>query len=114
MDLGLRDKVVLVTAASRGLGAAVAHRFALEGARVALCARDLERVRATAERISQATGAEVVGFKADVAVPDDVEALVRQTIERFGRIDILIVNAGGPPAGTFDTLRPEQWEQATQ
>jgi 3-oxoacyl-[acyl-carrier protein] reductase len=115
MDLGLRDKVALVTAASRGLGAAVAHRFALEGARVALCARDLERARATAERISQASGlAEVVGFKADVAVPGDVDALVRQTIERFERIDILIVNAGGPPAGTFDTLRPEQWEQATQ
>jgi 3-oxoacyl-[acyl-carrier protein] reductase len=114
MDLGLRDKVALVTAASRGLGAAVAHRFALEGARVALCARDLEHARTTAERISQATSAEVVGFKADVAVPGDVDALVRQTIERFGRIDILIVNAGGPPAGTFDTLRPEQWEQATQ
>jgi len=114
MDLGLRDKVALVTAASRGLGAAVAHRFALEGARVALCARDLEHARTTAERISQATSAEVVGFKADVAVPGDVDALVRQTIERFGRIDILIVNAGGPPAGTFNTLRPEQWEQATQ
>jgi len=115
MDLGLRDKVALVTAASRGLGAAVAHRFALEGARVALCARDLERARATAERISRACGlTEVVGFKADVAVPGDVDALVQQTIERFERIDILIVNAGGPPAGTFDTLRPEQWEQATQ
>jgi 3-oxoacyl-[acyl-carrier protein] reductase len=114
MDLGLRDKVALVTAASRGLGAAVAHRFALEGARVALCARDLEHARTTAERIRQATGAAVIGLKADVSVPGDVEALVQQTIERFGRIDILIVNAGGPPAGTFDTLRPEQWEQATQ
>ena len=114
MDLGLLDKVALVTAASRGLGAAVARRFALEGARVALCARDLEHARTTAERISQATGAEVIGLKADVSVPGDVEALVRQTIERFGRIDILIVNAGGPPAGTFDTLRSEQWEQATQ
>jgi 3-oxoacyl-[acyl-carrier protein] reductase len=114
MDLGLRDKVALVTAASRGLGASVAHRFALEGARVALCARDLDHARTAAERISQATGAEVIGLKADVSVPGDVDALVQQTIERFGRIDILIVNAGVPPAGTFDTLRPEQWEHATQ
>jgi len=96
MDLGLRDKVALVTAASRGLGAAVAHRFALEGARVALCARDLEHARTTTERISQATGAEVIGQKADVSVPSDVEALVEQTIERFGRIDILIVTLRCP------------------
>jgi len=114
MDLRLRDKVALVTAASRGLGAAVARRFALEGARVALCARDLDHARTTAERISQATGAEVIGLKADVSVPGDVDALVEQTIERFEHIDILIVNAGGPPTGTFDTLWPEQWEQATQ
>jgi len=114
MDLELKGQVALVTAASRGLGAAVAHRFAAEGAQVALCSRDLGHAQATAERIRRASGAEVVGFKADVSVPGDVDALVRQTVERFGRIDILIVNAGGPPAGTFNSLQPEQWEQATQ
>jgi 3-oxoacyl-[acyl-carrier protein] reductase len=114
MDLGLRDKVALVTAASRGLGAAVARRFALEGAKVALCARDLSRAQATAERIAHETGAKVVGFKADVAMPADVDALIRQTVEQFGRVDALIVNAGGPPAGTFEALKPEQWEHATQ
>jgi len=113
MDLGLGGQVALVTAASRGLGAAVAHRFAMEGAKVALCARDLARAQETAGRIAQETGAEVVGFKADVTVPTDVTALVAGTLERFGRIDVLIVNAGGPPAGTFETLKPEQWEQAT-
>jgi len=115
MDLGLKDQVALVTAASRGLGAAVARRFALEGARVALCARTLEHAQTTAKRIAQEAGlTEVVGFKADVAAPGDVDALVQQTMKHFGRIDTLVVNAGGPPAGTFDTLKPEQWEQATQ
>jgi 3-oxoacyl-[acyl-carrier protein] reductase len=74
----------------------------------------LGRAQATAGRIAHETGAEVVGFKADVAVPADVDALVRQTIEQFGRVDALIVNAGGPPAGTFETLEPVQWEHATQ
>jgi len=112
MDLGLTNQVALVTAASRGLGAAVARRFAMEGAKVALCARELAHAQETAGRIAQETGAEVVGFKADVTAPADVTALVAQTLERFGRIDILIVNAGGPPAGVFETLKPEQWEQA--
>jgi 3-oxoacyl-[acyl-carrier protein] reductase len=74
----------------------------------------LGHARTTAEQIAQETGAQVVGLKADVAVPADVDALVRQTLDRFGQIDILIVNAGGPPAGTFETLRLEQWEQAVQ
>ncbi len=90
MDLGLKGQVALVTAASRGLGAAVARCFALEGARVALCARDLAHVQAAAQRIcSKAPGAEVVSFKADVSVPGDVDTLVQQTVERWGRIDIL-------------------------
>jgi len=115
MDLGLANQVALVTAASRGLGAAVAKRFAVEGAKVALCSRDLARAQAAAARIrNEAAGAQVVGFKADVAVPADVDALVQQTVEHYGRLDILIVNAGGPPAGTFETLKPEQWEQAAQ
>jgi len=114
MDLGLKNKVALVTAASRGLGAAVARRFALEGATVALCSRDLARAQATAEHIHQSTGAQVVGFQADVTAPGDVDALVRQTIEHWGRIDILVVNAGGPPAGTFDKLEPVDWEKAAQ
>lgn len=114
MDLGLTGQVALVAAASRGLGAAVARRFALEGARVALCARELDHARATAQSIARETGTDVVGYKADVAAPADVDALVRQTIEHFRRIDILIVNAGGPPAGTFEALKPEQWEQAAQ
>ncbi len=112
MDLGLKGQVALITAASRGLGAAVAQRFAMEGAQVALCARDLSHARATAERIAKATGSQVVGFKADVTIPDDIDTLVRQTFDRFGRIDILIVNASGPVSGKFVMLKPADWEAA--
>lgn len=113
MDLGLKNKVALVTAASRGLGAAVARQFAIEGARVTLCARDLGRAQAAAERIGrEAPGSQVIGLKADVTAPDDIDLLVKQTVERWGRIDILIVNASGPTAGKFMTLKPADWEAA--
>ena len=112
MDLGLTNQVALVTAASRGLGAAVARRFALEGAKVALCARELEHAQTTAARIAQETGAEVAGFKANVAAPGDVDALVAKTVERFGKIDILVANASGPVAGKFLALKPADWEAA--
>lgn len=112
MDLGLRDQVALVTAASRGLGAAVARRFAMEGAKVALCARDLSHAQTTAARIAQETGVEAAGFKADVTAPEDVDALVRKTVERFGTVDVLIANASGPASGKFVTLKPADWEAA--
>jgi 3-oxoacyl-[acyl-carrier protein] reductase len=113
MDLGLKDQVALVTAASRGLGAAVARQFALEGARVALCARDLGHAQAAAERIGrEVPGAQVIGFKADVTAPGDIDLLVKQTLERWGRIDVLTVNASGPTAGKFVTLKPADWETA--
>lgn len=114
MDLGLQNKVALVTAASRGLGAAVARRLAQEGARVAICARDRARLAATVESLRAETGIEVLGIGADVRVQAEVEMLVAQTVEAFGRLDILIVNAGGPPAGTFASLQLQDWEKAAQ
>jgi 3-oxoacyl-[acyl-carrier protein] reductase len=112
MDLGLQNQVALVTAASRGLGAAVARRFAQEGAQVIICGRDEARLSATVANIEADTGAEVVAIQADVTVPADVEALIAEVVESFGRIDHLIVNAGGPPAGTFASLQPEDWDKA--
>ncbi len=114
MDLGLAHQVALVTAASRGLGAAVARRFAQEGARVVLCARDEDRLSATVADIKMSTGAEILGIQADVTAPDDTDALVAQVIETFGQIDHLIVNAGGPPAGEFASFQPKDWEKAAQ
>ncbi|HZY45208.1 MAG TPA: SDR family oxidoreductase [Anaerolineae bacterium] len=112
MDLRLKDKVVLVTAASRGLGAASAHRFAAEGAQVAISARDKSHITQTALDIAKDTAARIFPIVGDVTKPEDADRTVQDVIDRFGRIDILIVNAGGPPAGPFKDMKWDQWEAA--
>lgn len=114
MDLGLKDKVALVAAASRGLGRAVAEELAAEGASLILCARDTKTLAETTASIAAQTGAHVLAVPADVTDAAQVEQLVSSGLERFGRIDILVTNAGGPPAGRFDQLSHEQWEQAVR
>ncbi len=114
MDLGLSGKRVLVAASSRGLGAAAALEFAREGAKVAICARNADRLQATAESIRAETGSEVFPVVADLTVPDDIERLTSSVIERFGGLDILVTNAGGPPSGTFDETPQEAWDAAVQ
>lgn len=114
MDLGLKNKIALVAAASQGLGRAVAEELAAEGASLILCARGTATLAETAAAIAGQTGAHVLAVPADVTDATQVKQLVASGIERFGRIDILVTNAGGPPAGRFDQLSQEQWEQATQ
>jgi 3-oxoacyl-[acyl-carrier protein] reductase len=114
MDLGLKGKVALVTSASRGLGAAAALAFAREGTRVAICARNQGPLMATSRRIAEETGAEVLAVGADVSKAADVQRLVDTTVDRFGRLDILMINAGGPPSGTFLDVNQQDWEQAVQ
>ena len=111
MDLELTDNVVLVTAASKGLGKAAAMEFARQGARVAICARS-EQLEVTADEIRSQTGAQVLAVRADLTQPADIESLVGATLNRFGQIDILIINAGGPPPGNFLDLQPEDWQAA--
>lgn len=112
MDLGLKNKVALVAAGSRGLGRAVAEELAAEGASLVLCARDINTLTETAAAIADASGAHVLAVPADVTDVDSIKQLVEAGIDRFGRIDILVTNAGGPPAGTFDQLTREQWDEA--
>jgi 3-oxoacyl-[acyl-carrier protein] reductase len=95
MDLGLAGKVALVTAASKGLGRASAQALVEEGAKVAINSRDPERIRATAEEM----GPDVLALPDDVTDPDAPRRLVGATVERFGRLDVLVANAGGPPKG---------------
>lgn len=114
MDLGLANKVALVAAGSRGLGRAVAEELAAEGASLVLCARDERVLAETAATIADKSGAHVLAVPADVTVIDEIKHVVESGTERFGRIDILVTNAGGPPAGRFDQLTREQWEQATR
>ena len=112
MDLGLKNKVALVAAGSRGLGRAVAEELAAEGASLVLCARDQKTLTETAAAIAEQSNAHVLAVPADVTVIDDIKRVVESGHERFGHIDILVTNAGGPPAGRFEQLTREQWDDA--
>lgn len=109
MDLGLSGKVAIVTAASKGLGKATALQFAREGTKLAICARSDLIERAAAE-IEGETGQEVLALHADVTQPGDSDHLINATLEKFGGLDILVTNAGGPPTGTFDSIDLPTWE----
>jgi 3-oxoacyl-[acyl-carrier protein] reductase len=112
MDLGLSGKVALVAAASKGLGRAIAEELAAEGAAVALCARGKEALERARDEIQRTTNSEIIAIAGDVSRADDVDRITRATFERFGRIDVLVTNAGGPPSGKFESLTPEMWKQA--
>jgi 3-oxoacyl-[acyl-carrier protein] reductase len=114
VDLGLKGKVALVAAASRGLGRAVAEELAVEGASLILCSRRAELIDKTANEITHATGADILALPCDVSQAEDVSRLVQSGTRRFGRIDILVTNAGGPPAGKFESLNHDQWEAAVR
>ncbi|WP_161881010.1 SDR family oxidoreductase [Deinococcus alpinitundrae] len=109
MDLQLKGKTALVTAASAGLGYATASALSAEGARVAICSRDLERAQDAAKKIQAASGHEVLAFAADVASEADLTRLFGEVSEALGKLDILVCNAGGPPAGNFSALSEAQW-----
>ncbi len=114
MDLGLSEKIALVTASSRGLGKAVALRLAQEGAHVAICARGEDELAETADEIQDTTGQPVLAIPADVSEPGAAETLVGETVQAFGALDILVTNAGGPPPGKFLDFTPEDWEEVAQ
>ncbi len=114
MDLGLKGKVALVAAASKGLGRAVAEELSAEGASLVLCARNAETLNFVGEQIAKTSNVTVLPVVADVSIAEDVAGLVQAGIEKFGRIDILVTNAGGPPAGQFESLSRETWEAATR
>lgn len=112
MDLGLRDKVALVAAASKGLGRAVAHELAAEGARVVMCARGKDALEAARDEIAKATKGDVRAIVADVSTLEGIERVAREALDRHGRVDVLVNNAGGPPSGPFEKHPWEEWEKA--
>ncbi len=114
MDLGIRGKVALVAASSKGLGRASAASLAAEGVELVLCARGEEALRATAGEIRRATGVRVVDVVADVATPAGIDDVLSAADREFGRVDILVTNAGGPPAGPFETHTQEAWDAAVR
>jgi 3-oxoacyl-[acyl-carrier protein] reductase len=109
MDLGIRGKAALVTAASKGMGKATAMGLAAEGVRILMCARTAADIKAAAEEVRATTGVEVVEMTADVTKKEDVERLVKRADEAFGGVDILVANSGGPPRGNLDEMTDEQW-----
>jgi len=114
MDLGIKGKIALVAAASKGLGRAVAEELAAEGAALVLCARGDEELQKTCAAIAAASGVPVLGVAADLATPAGVARVTEAALARFGQVDILVTNAGGPPAGTFEQHSAEAWEQASR
>ncbi len=111
MDLGLKGKVAFVAASSRGLGAAIAEGLAAEGAHIVCCARTAE-IHEKAAALASRYKVDALGIEADVSLPADVTRAVDATIKRFGQIDILVTNAGGPPPGPFESHTPEAWDTA--
>jgi 3-oxoacyl-[acyl-carrier protein] reductase len=112
MELGLKGKVALVTAASKGIGRACAMGLAAEGARVGICARSEADLKTATEEIRTRTRADVFALPCDLTRAAEVGELVRRTTDALGGIDILVANAGGPPRGDFDEMSDEQWLQA--
>jgi 3-oxoacyl-[acyl-carrier protein] reductase len=112
MDLGLRDRVAIVGGASKGIGRATAMMLAAEGCRVAVAARTADALERTAQEIRDATDAEVLAVPCDMASYDHIRRLVAATVERFGAIDIVVNNAGGPPLGRFEAHDDDAWYRA--
>jgi 3-oxoacyl-[acyl-carrier protein] reductase len=112
MDLKLQDKVAIVLAASKGLGKAAALALSAEGAKVVISSRNAEELNKTANVIQEQTGNQVLAIPADVSDSQQVSELIKKTANTFGRIDILLNNAGGPPFDKFENFDDDQWQKA--
>jgi 3-oxoacyl-[acyl-carrier protein] reductase len=114
MDLELKGKRALVTGSSRGLGFAVARCLVQEGARVAMNSRSEESIQASAKNLQDEYYADLLALPGDMADPRVPDRIIAQLVERFGGLDILITNAGGPPSGPFDSFDDAAWQQAIE
>jgi 3-oxoacyl-[acyl-carrier protein] reductase len=112
VNLGLEGKVALVAAASKGLGKASALALAREGARVTICSRTEADLQAAAGEIRGKTGAQVLAVPADLTTAEGISHVVAATVERFGGVDVLVNNSGGPALGRFADLTDDDWRQA--
>jgi 3-oxoacyl-[acyl-carrier protein] reductase len=111
MNLGLKNKIAIVTAASQGLGKASSLALAQEGATVVICSRRQKEITETASEIQKITKATVIPVVADVSKPEDIERLVAEAKQRYGTVHVLVNNAGGPPTGDILSLKDEDWQK---
>ncbi|MBN2104539.1 SDR family oxidoreductase [bacterium] len=114
MELGLKNKVALVAASSRGLGKAVAWSLAREGAKLVICARNKKVLEETADEILMETGVTVFPLAIDLTDAERIDWLIRETLDLFGKVDILVTNAGGPPPGDFIELNENDWKKSIE
>jgi 3-oxoacyl-[acyl-carrier protein] reductase len=112
MDLGIRGKTAVVCGAGKGIGRAAALALAQEGARLTICSRDAARLEATAGELRAQTGAEVLAVPTNLSDAAEIDRLVERTLARYGGLDILINNTGGPPAGKFEQHGDAAWQTA--
>jgi 3-oxoacyl-[acyl-carrier protein] reductase len=112
MDFGLKGRVAIVAAASKGLGRAAAEELAKEGCELAICARTAADLEQTAKEIEAASGRPVFWRAVDVTKPEAVSAFVDAVDKKFGRVDICITNAGGPPSKKFADISLDEWRAA--
>ena len=112
MDLQLQNQVAIVTGASRGLGYATALLLSQEGAKVAINSRNIESINKSAKNIYKQTGNEVFSFPADLRESESAKKLIDGTMKRWGKLDIIITNTGGPPAGSFIDFDDTAWYAA--
>jgi 3-oxoacyl-[acyl-carrier protein] reductase len=112
LELGLKGKNALVVASSQGLGRAIAEQFVKEGTNVMLASRNEDQLREVKSELEKLGSGKVSFVRCDITNNDEIAAMVQQTAEEFGGIDILINNAGGPPAGSFEDMEDEDWQQS--
>src|SRR5262245_1497192 len=112
MDLNLKNRVALIAGASKGLGYAVAHALAQEGATVSISSRDESSIAAAAARIERETGSKVLAMPVDVRSADAIQRWVTTVADRFGGIDAVVTNSGGPPAGLAISFDDQAWQEA--
>jgi 3-oxoacyl-[acyl-carrier protein] reductase len=114
MDLMLKGKVAIVGGASKGLGRACAQALAEEGANVAMCSRSRPDIEKAAQEVREATGANVLAFAGDLERHETIRDLVAAVVNKFGRLDVLVNNSGGPPLAYAQNATEEQWAIAVQ
>ncbi len=112
METGLKGRVTIVAASSQGIGRATAEAFAREGSSLAICSRDDRSIHAAAEEIRNRHGVEVLPMALDVTEAGAVTKFVNAVVQKFGRVDVCVTNAGGPPAKAFLALTPDDWQSA--
>ncbi|QOR68334.1 SDR family oxidoreductase [Cytobacillus suaedae] len=112
MDFQLQGKTALVIASSQGLGKAIAKQLVEEGANVMITSRNVEKLQLVRDELQKLGKGKVSYLQADITKIEEIKNVVEKTIDDFGSIDLLVNNAGGPPAGSIDTLTDEQWQQS--